>query len=93
MKKPVGLPGLFGKFVTGLDGNFMELRKVPGGTADNVIGGLKGHCLFNDEEVCAEIYPPILIESSLYGKAVQSFDFPRPPEKRLSVKFGQWIRH
>ncbi|MFR4401602.1 MAG: hypothetical protein ACLT3C_04290, partial [Peptococcus niger] len=48
------------KFVIGLDGNFMELEKCQRGTADNVIGGLKGHCLFNDEEVCAEIYPLIL---------------------------------
>ncbi|MFR1476847.1 MAG: hypothetical protein ACLSB9_14605 [Hydrogeniiclostridium mannosilyticum] len=76
------------KFVIGLDGNFMELEKCQRGTADNVIGGLKGHCLFNDEEVCAEIYPLILDREQFVWEGGAVIRISTSSRKRLSVKFG-----
>ena len=58
------------------------------GTADNVIGGLKGHCLFNDEEVCAEIYPLILDREQFVWEGGAVIRISTSSRKRLSVKFG-----
>lgn len=79
---------LLAKFVIGLDDEYMEFEKCQSGTADNIMGGLKGHCLLNGEEVCAEIYPIMLDREEFIWEGGAVIKVSTSSCKRLSVKFG-----
>lgn len=79
---------LLAKFVIGLDGEYMELEKCVQGSADNITGGLKGHCLFNGEQVRAEIYPLMLDREQFAWEGGAVIFIETDSSKQLSLRFG-----